>query len=201
MTAPRDADRRKVTALAELPQAIEPPRDLWPQIGARIDEMQPVTRAATPAQPGLRRRDAPRLRWMAAAAMVASVAVGVWIGRSVLPGPGHTAPGTSALTMSAPAAGEGAALGVAYVSDPRYQHQRAALMQTLQARLAALPPVARAKVMASLNSIWRAKQDLEGALGRDPGNALLQELLVDTYQDEMRVLTDVHEASDAGRGI
>jgi hypothetical protein len=26
-------------------------------------------------------------------------------------------------------------------------------------------------------------------------------LLVNTYQDEMRVLTDVHEASNAGEGI
>jgi len=63
-----------------------------------------------------------------------------------------------------------------------------------------LPPPARAKVSASLAAIEKAKQDLEQALGRDPGNALLQELLVNTYQDEMRVLTDVHEASDPGRG-
>ena len=42
--------------------------------------------------------------------------------------------------------------------------------------------------------------DLQSALGKDPGNALLQELLVNTYQDEMRVLTDV-QASDPGRGI
>ena len=55
--------------------------------------------------------------------------------------------------------------------------------------------------MASLATIEAAKQDLEQALGKDPGNALLQELLVNTYQDEMRVLTDVREASDAGRGI
>jgi len=55
--------------------------------------------------------------------------------------------------------------------------------------------------MASLAAIHRAKQDLQNELGKDPGNALLQELLVNTYQDEMRVLTDVHEASDPGRGI
>src|SRR5256886_3594014 len=83
----------------------------------------------------------------------------------------------------------------------RYQRDRAALMKSLQTRLAALPPPARAKVMASLAAIQRAKQDLQSALGKDPGNALLQELLVNTYQDEMRVLTDIHAASDAGRGI
>ena len=43
--------------------------------------------------------------------------------------------------------------------------------------------------------------DIQAALGRDPGNALLQELLVNTYQDEMRVLTTVHEARDSGQEI
>jgi len=71
----------------------------------------------------------------------------------------------------------------------------------LQARLARLPPPERDKVTASLQAIEKAKADLEQALGHDPSNALLQELLVNTYQDEMRVLTDVHEASDPGRGI
>jgi phage-related protein len=87
------------------------------------------------------------------------------------------------------------------VSDPRYQRQHEELMRSLGAQLATLPPASRAKVMASLTTIRQAKQQLEEALGKDPGNALLQELLVNTYQDEMRVLTDVHEASNAGEGI
>ena len=63
------------------------------------------------------------------------------------------------------------------------------------------PAGGRAKVLASLATIEKAKEEIESALGKDPGNALLQELLVNTYQDEMRVLTDVREASDAGKGI
>jgi hypothetical protein len=133
--------------------------------------------------------------------MLACVAVGVWIGRSFLPG---------GATVTAPAIVENGstvpglaptAFDAHYVSDPRYERQRAALIRALQERLAALPPPARAKVSASLAAIETAKKDLEQALGHDPGNALLQELLINTYQDEMRVLTDVHEASDAGRGI
>jgi hypothetical protein len=92
-------------------------------------------------------------------------------------------------------------LDTAYVSDPRYARQRTELVRALQERLAALPAPARAKVSASLAAIEKAKKDLEQALGHDPSNALLQELLINTYQDEMRVLTDVHEASDPGRGI
>jgi hypothetical protein len=141
------------------------------------------------------------MQWLAAAAMVASVAVGVWIGRDVLPIPGLGAVNGPQTAANAAAAGNAATLNTAYVVDPRYQRDRAQLVQTLQSRLDAMPPAARAKVTASLATIEKAKQDLEQALGKDPSNALLQELLVNTYQDEMRALTDVHEASDPGRGI
>ena len=202
MTGPRDRDASKVTALSQLPQAIEPGHDLWSHIEARLKEMQAAALPATGAQLVAARQRGARLRWLAAAAMVASLAVGVWIGHSVLPAVGHGA--TREAATSAPpgfAAATGAsALDAAYVSDPRYGRQRAALLRSLPARLAALPPPARAKVMASLAALTKAKEDLESALGKDPGNALLQELLVDTYQDEMRVLTDVREASDPGRG-
>jgi len=197
-------DERRVSSLRELSPAIEPARDLWPQIEARINAERRAAPGARGAQPHPVRTRAVPLRWLAAAAVVASVAVGVWIGRSLLPA---ARPGTgvaSALNASrgTPATVDApTALDVTYISDPRYQRDRAALMRSLQARLSALPPPARAKVMASLAAIRRAKDDLESALGKDPGNALLQELLVNTYQDEMRVLTDVHEASEAGRGI
>ena len=101
--------------------------------------------------------------------------------------------------MRAP--GAASAFDAAYVSDRRYQRQRTALLQSLQGQLAAMPPPARDKVVASLTAIRKAKEDLEQALGKDPSNALLQELLINTYQDEMRVLTDMREASDAGGGI
>jgi len=193
-----ESARHQVSSLRELPQSLEPGRDLWPQIEARLQQARGDGAGRITAAP--RRRMA--LRWLAAAAMVASVAVGVWIGRTFLPTAApvtaqRDAPqGTAAPWLSGPSA-----LDAAYVSDPRYERQRAALMRSLQGRLAALPPLSRARVTASLAAIEKAKQDLEQALGKDPSNALLQELLVNTYQDEMRVLTDVPEASDPGRGI
>jgi len=199
MTGPPDNDARRVSSLRELPKSIEPPHDLWTRIEARLTDI-PADAAAGEAMPA-RGRDT-RLRWLAAAAMVACIAVGVWIGRSLLPGvPGAgTGPASAGDALIVPDLSR-TAFDAAYVSNPRYAQERAALVRSLQARLAALPPPARAKVLASLASIEKAKADLEQALGRDPGNALLQELLVNTYQDEMRVLTDVHEASDPGRGI
>ena len=192
-------DERKVKSLGELPVAIEPPRDLWPGIEARLKAPVATVAAVSPRPGGARLA---QLRWLAAAAMVASVAVGVWIGREVLPLSGGAASAPQSATATAlPASPEGAALNASYVSDPRYQRQRTELLRTLQARLEAMPPPARLKVTASLATIEHAKEDLERALGKDPSNALLQELLINTYQDEMRALTDVHEASDPGRGI
>jgi hypothetical protein len=197
-------DERKVSSLAELSRSIEPGRDLWPQIEAQISAERAARAAvagAAPRHAGQRRAVA--WRSLAAAAMVASVAVGVWIGRSVLPTTGLPAPPSSPLSASGASPGlldAPTALDTAYVSDPRYQRQRAALIRGLEAQLASLPPAAREKVMKSLTAIRRAKEDLESALGKDPSNALLQELLINTYQDEMRALTDLHQASDAGTG-
>lgn len=196
MSGSSNTGNRKVGSLGELPQSIEPPHDLWPRIEAQLGEI-PQGAGAAGKRPQERR--ALRARWLAAAAMVACVAVGVWIGRGLLPGgpgvqiaedQGHGVTPTETWVPHS-----------VYVKDPRYEQQRAALVRDLQARLAALSPPERAKVMASLEAIEKAKKDLEEALGHDPGNALLQELLVNTYQDEMRVLTDVHEASEPGRGI
>jgi hypothetical protein len=196
-------DERKVSSLAELSRSIEPGRDLWPQIEAQIEaERAPRAGAAgaVPRHAGQRRVVA--WRSLAAAAMVASVAVGVWIGRSVLPTTGSpAAPSPLSASRGSPALLDApTAFDAAYVTDPRYQRQRAALIRGLEAQLASLPPAAREKVTKSLTAIRRAKEDLESALGKDPSNALLQELLINTYQDEMRALTELHQASDAGTG-
>jgi N-acyl-D-aspartate/D-glutamate deacylase len=78
--------------------------------------------------------------------------------------------------------------------------ERAELVRALDAKMKTLPPETQAKVTASLETIRKSIADIQAALGKDPGNALLQALLVNSYQDEMRVLTVVHEA-DSGREI
>src|SRR5437016_11066056 len=79
MSGTGSGGERKVSALRELSPAIEPARDLWPQIEARINAERSTAPAAQ-SRP-VRERAVPP-RWLAAAAVVASVAVGVWIGRS-----------------------------------------------------------------------------------------------------------------------
>jgi N-acyl-D-aspartate/D-glutamate deacylase len=135
------------------------------------------------------------MQWAALAAVVAALAVGVWVGRNVLPvggvqSPEHIAGNTTQDLVSA-----------AYVRDPRYLKDRADLVRSLEQKMKTLPPETQAKVTSSLVTIRKSIADIQDALGRDPGNALLQELLVNTYQDEMRVLTTVHEVGDAGQEI
>jgi hypothetical protein len=193
--------KMKVTSLRDLPEAVQPPRDLWAGIEAQINaERQP----AKPVQSAATRRLAQR-RWLAVAAMIGTLAVGVWIGRSIMPGVGPTQPplAVDKPNTAQPSATSNVAALVqaAYLSDPKFRETRDALVKSLAARLATLPPESRAKVVDSLATIHKSMQDLEAALGKDPTNALLQELLLNTYQDEMRVLTTVHEASDTGKGI
>jgi hypothetical protein len=193
-------EERKISSLRDLPLDIAPPRDLWQGIEAQLGQKgrdsgsrDGAGRARHFGRPG-------RMRVFAAAAVVAALAVGIWIGRAVLPGPGKP-PVSVATNVPNGASSEPSAWHAAYVMDSKYTRERAELVKGLEARLAALPPESRAKVVASLKAINDSKADLEAELGKDPSNALLQELLVNTYQDEMRVLTAVHEAGSSGEGI
>ncbi|MBV8742168.1 MAG: hypothetical protein JOZ12_10295 [Sinobacteraceae bacterium] len=197
--------RDRITALHDLPQALEPRRDLWSGIEARITATQneavagaaAANSATAQTASGGWRRSSRGMRFLAAAAVVATLAIGVWIGRSALPGGNpvpHSNPASTAhiqpdMTHSP------------YMLDARYSRDHAALVKNLEAQLATLPPETRSKVVNDLSIIRDSMRDLQAALGRDPSNALLQELLVNSYQDEMRVLTAVQEAGGTGKGI
>ena len=212
--------QKRVTSLRDLPRSVQPPRDLWAGIEARlVSEAQVAqTQAAQQKAPDAHRslsRNLAGLRWMAAAAVIAALAVGVWIGRTMLPnGTGSIAPlevakvtpppgnaGTEAQDKLIEGTDHGGAFQAAYFADPKYRQTREALLKSVEAKINTLPPDSRQKVISSLQTIHQSMKDLEDALGKDPSNALLQELLFNTYQDEMRVLTTVHEAGTTGEGI
>lgn len=177
---------RRVRALHELPQGLEPPRDLWPQIEAQL-------RAGTPARAASssRERAMPAWRWAAAATLAvlaAALGAGLWrlSGRGVLHAPvratAATAPSDQGLHGTTPVIAEDEA------------SRRAALLRSLNARLRALPAPTQQKVRADLQLIERSIQDIQSALGRDPGNALLHELLRETEQDEQHLAATVRDA-------
>jgi hypothetical protein len=220
-----DGTSRKVSSLGELSRNVAPPRDLWPEIAAQIT----AANASPDATAGERRRLRPTgMQWAALAAVVAALAVGIWLGRSVMPMAGEDAlnrrtaqnqtqsqrpsdsaplgtplsrPATEGLPKGTSGAVDPNSQSASFVTDPRYTMQRAALIRGLEEQLKTLPPESQQKVASSLATIRTSIQELQDALGKDPANALLQELLVNSYQDEMRVLTAVHEAGGVSGGI
>jgi hypothetical protein len=171
---------RRVKRLDELEQAVPPARDLWPAIAAAIEADQAAGAGSV--------RNARRYGWRPAGAMaaaVALVAVGVFIGKAMTPAVNLTTAHVTRSTEVVPAA---------FQRDADYRKQRDQLMADVQKRLAAMPAAEREKVSGSLTTLRRSITEIEAALGRDPANALLQELLVSSCQEEMRALTAVHEA-------
>lgn len=188
--SPQDAAARADLRLRELPRGIEPGRDLWSGIAARIDER------ADPAPVSEPRRSA--WFWQAAAA-VALVAASSLLTASLLD---RDRPAGQAVITVAPsnpvatsqdAVGMPAAFGPAGTLDPEYLAARKQLTQMLDRRIATLPPSARAKLEFNLGEMRRAADEINAALAAQPGDPLLEELLLKTYQDELAVLSNVSQ--------
>jgi hypothetical protein len=174
---------RRVKRVDELARDIPPARDLWPAIAEAIQ-----VDLSMKAVPGTRRR----VGWMPAvglAASVALVALGVVIGMHFGEEKGLVA-GNPPKTTAAPEA----RLIPAALRDAEYRKQRDQLWVEVQAKLDTMSPAERQKVGASLATLKRSIQEIETALGRDPANALLQDLLVSSCQEEMRALTAVRDS-------
>jgi hypothetical protein len=188
--SPQDAAARIDSRLRELPREIEPGRDLWSGIAARIDER------ADPAPVREPRRSA--WFWQAAAA-VALVAASSLLTATLLDRdrPAGQADVTVApsnpVATSQDAVGMPAAFGPAGTLDPEYLAARKQLTQMLDQRIATLSPSARAKLEFNLGEMRRAADEINVALAAQPGDPLLEELLLKTYQDELAVLSNVSQ--------
>ena len=201
-----NGSKKTARSLRDLPQSVQPPRDLWAGIEAQILAEKESTSGKAPEVRRSGLRNPANFRWLAAAAMIGTLAVGMWIGRTLLP---TTAPPIAKVEPQKPADStavfaeleSGNTFKASYFADPKLVKTRAALLKSVEEKFKSLPPDTQQKVIASLRTIHQSMKDLQAALGNDPSNALLQELLVNTYQDEMRVLTTVHEAGTSGEGI
>lgn len=172
-----ELDRALRTVSRDLP----PRRDLWPDIAAQI------AAAATPA-PGPERRATHR-RWIAAAASVLVVVAAVWIARAPL------RPATGAPTTATASA-------LQTLLPPAYLDDRDRLLRTFPDHVATLPPESRAAVEQGLADVHDALEQVGGALQADAASPLLQQLFIDTCQDEMRLLLAVQEAATThDRGV
>ena len=90
-----------------------------------------------------------------------------------------------------------AAFGPGTRLDAEYVAARRQLTAMLEARMASLPESTRAKLEVNLAEMRRAADQINAALAEQPGDPLLEELLLKTYQDELAVLANVNQLTTA----
>jgi len=171
-------------ALAGLPRELPPERDLWPGIASQLEP-----------------RRAQR-RWLPlAAAAVLLVALSSLITAHVVR---RSATPVATVAPAAPASGgvRPASFGPGHALDSEYAAARQQLAAMLAERIDRLPSSARQKVEDNLAQLHRAADQINAALALQPGDALLEELLLNTYQDELAVLASVNQLANLnGTGV
>jgi hypothetical protein len=164
--------------LRSLPREVEPQRDLWPAIETRLE-----------SQSGRRR---PAWAWQAAAAVIL-VAASSLITASLL-----RRDDTQTARVATPAPVVRAAFGLPSGLGAGYESARRELAADLEQRMSSMPPSTRQKLVANLAEMRRAADEINTALARQPGDPLLEELLLNTYQDELGVIASVNQLTRTG---
>jgi len=209
--------------LAAAPRDIQPPRDLWPELRARLAARPAHRETDLPrVAPGVEsgptageravgmgrplpallsatraaaRRATRRHALLAAAAVLLVATSSVVTATLFRRGSQARVVAQQSAVPAAPRGGE--PTGPAAVSAG-YERAAADLAATLEARRDALAPETVAKVEASLRVIDSAIAEARTALARDPGNQTLVELLSVTYRQKLDVL---HRAAELSTGI
>jgi hypothetical protein len=183
---------------AALPHSIEPARDLWAGIAARLGEQEGPGEEASSFPPVSGRGPAWRSRvWLAAAAAVLLVAALGIVWRAVAPGgPAGPEGGSRAVVpvaaVPAPAPEPGAAVpagtAAAEVAFRQAKGEIRALVNDLSKNLS---PKTVQEIDRNLRLIDEAVREIQEALERDPGNRELRKILVATRHREVAMLQQV----------
>jgi hypothetical protein len=186
----QDSERRAPgldQELRALPAGIEPTQDLWPGIEARLAP---------------RHKEVWRERvWQVAAAVVlvatSSILTAMWMSRETL----QVVQSPSVDGAPLEPATRRAAFGPTHALGAEYLAARRDLSGMLEQRIDRLPPSARSKIEQNLAEMRRAADEINQALATQPGDPLLEELLLTTYQEELAVLASVNQlAGPDGNG-
>lgn len=169
---------------ARLGTDIAPERDLWPGIEQAI-KVQPVVR-----------RSMWTTVWAQAAAIVLLVGGSSGLTYLAMSDDGDaTVPAVVPPTQLVfePVSGS---FGSQYYLGPDYQDARRMVSSNLSEALENLSPEAREEILENIQTIREAIDDINRALAEDPDNVLLQELLIETYRDELDVMKRVDVISN-----
>jgi hypothetical protein len=164
---------------AALATAVSPERDLWPGIEQAISE---------PVRP---RRSGFGSMWAQAAAVV--LLVGGSSGLTYLAMTGDEDPTVPPMADTIELGFEpvSANFGSQYTLGPDYIDARRILKGSFDENLESLSPEAREEVIRNLATIRQAIDDINKALADQPDSVLLQELLLDSYRNELSLMMQV----------
>jgi hypothetical protein len=170
-------------AARELPRGIAPQRDLWPGIERAINTPEP------------RRRDWNRLVAQAAAVLllVGGSSGVTWL--ALEGGQAPVQPGTATQPLEFEMVA--GSFGGRYHLGPEFIDARNGLAAGLEAKLAQLPPETRVAVEQNIADIRAAISEMNQALANEPDNALLQDLLLGAYREELRLMRQVDSIATA----
>jgi hypothetical protein len=184
-----DADARLDQALAELPSETQPDNDLWPHISRAI--------AAGRGQADRDHRQPWLVRLAIAASLVAvsSMATSWWITQN--DGSEATFAEIGQFTALVGPVILPASYDATQVPGARYLQDRSELVQALEEQILLLPEDTRRKIASDLKDIQLALRDISKELTGDPGNILLQQLLLTMYQRELMLLDDLNQVTEA----
>jgi hypothetical protein len=181
-------------ALSQLPRSIEPGRDLWPGIAARLEQGVSAPRSRH------------RWTWAAAAAVLLVIGSSLITATLLRQDPQPVADSRPAAAdeptivpevIPATAGDFNAGFGPGHRVGPAYLANRRVLARELEERLARLPPEGREQLAKNIAELRRASAEINAALELHPGDPLLEELLFNIYQDEISVLANVDRLTAA----
>jgi len=176
--------RSLLAEVSALPEEMAPPRDLWPEVAARLGG--PEGARGVLVRPAVS-------RWARPAGLAAAAAVVIALSAALVLRHREPAPATAA---SAPQgtlqpAAAGAAPTDLLDAEREYASATADLMAALDRQKDSLSPETRAALESNLKTIDEALAQVRIALRRDPGNAQLAHLLTSTHQKKIGALQRV----------
>ena len=166
-----DRNDKYVAAASQLATEISPERDLWPEIAESIAPQRSA-------------------RWMPAFAQAAIVVllIGASSGLTFLAMKDNQQP---AQVITPDLLFEPTAFSSGYALGPEYLEARSDIAAQLDEELGRLAPEVRADVEKNLQLIRTAIAEINAALEQEPTNTLLQQLLLNAYQDELAFMHQV----------
>lgn len=159
-----------------LPSDVEPERDLWPGIAARLEGT--VVEFAGPRR---RARRLAVLPYAVAVAVVLALMTSVAVLRQGAP-PEETAPGVERISEA----------------EAAYIEARGTLRAVLDAGYVSLPPETLDVVKENLEVIDGAVEEIRSALAKSPHDPLLERMLFAAYESEVRILQQALQLAEAG---